>query len=79
MESLHDGVDFEVVHGGCNFSMCVWLKRRARAADDPRRLDHSGGRIEILDDARPAEFPNLGKTYNIEWTQFQGTAPMTQA
>src|SRR5258707_580838 len=28
---------------------------------------------------RPAEFPELGKTYNIEWTQFQGTAPMTQA
>src|SRR5260221_11245437 len=28
---------------------------------------------------RPSEFPNLGKTYNIEWTQFQGTAPMTQA
>src|SRR5258708_13482395 len=28
---------------------------------------------------RPAEFPALGKTYNIEWTQFQGTAPMTQA
>jgi len=21
---------------------------------------------------RPAEFPDLGKTYNIEWTQFQG-------
>src|SRR5712671_1156082 len=28
---------------------------------------------------RPAEFPNLGKTYNVEWTQFQGTAPLTQA
>jgi ABC-type nitrate/sulfonate/bicarbonate transport system substrate-binding protein len=28
---------------------------------------------------RPTEFPNLGKTYNIEWTQFQGTSPMTQA
>src|SRR5256885_11644693 len=28
---------------------------------------------------RPAEFPELGKAYNIEWTQFQGTAPMTQA
>src|ERR1700751_5683017 len=28
---------------------------------------------------RPQEFPNLGKTYNVEWTQFQGTAPMTQA
>src|SRR4051794_30926222 len=28
---------------------------------------------------RAAEFPNLGKTYNIEWTQFQGTSPMTQA
>src|SRR5437016_14423680 len=28
---------------------------------------------------RPAEFPDLGKAYNIEWTQFQGTAPMTQA
>ncbi len=28
---------------------------------------------------RPVEFPDLGKTYNIEWTQFQGTAPMTQA
>src|SRR5260370_16169731 len=27
---------------------------------------------------RPAEFPNLGKTYNVEWTEFQGTAPMTQ-
>ena len=27
---------------------------------------------------RPAEFPDLGKTYNIEWVQFQGTAPMTQ-
>jgi ABC-type nitrate/sulfonate/bicarbonate transport system substrate-binding protein len=28
---------------------------------------------------RPEQFPNLGKAYNIEWTQFQGTAPMTQA
>jgi ABC-type nitrate/sulfonate/bicarbonate transport system substrate-binding protein len=28
---------------------------------------------------RPAEFHNLGKTYNVEWTQFQGTSPMTQA
>src|SRR5262245_17987113 len=28
---------------------------------------------------RPAEFPDLCKTYNIEWTQFQGTAPLTQA
>src|SRR5260370_33841581 len=27
---------------------------------------------------RPTEFPDLGKTYNIEVTQFQGTAPMTQ-
>src|SRR6201981_877031 len=28
---------------------------------------------------RPQEFPDIGKTYNIEWTQFQGNAPMTQA
>jgi NitT/TauT family transport system substrate-binding protein len=28
---------------------------------------------------RPQEFPDIGKAYNIEWTQFQGTAPMTQA
>src|SRR3954462_4191932 len=28
---------------------------------------------------RPDEFPNLGKTYKVEWTQFQGTSPMTQA
>jgi ABC-type nitrate/sulfonate/bicarbonate transport system substrate-binding protein len=28
---------------------------------------------------RPDRFPDLGKTYNIEWTQFQGTSPMTQA
>ncbi|HEY2137449.1 MAG TPA: ABC transporter substrate-binding protein [Xanthobacteraceae bacterium] len=28
---------------------------------------------------RPEAFPNLGKTYKIEWTQFQGTAPMVQA
>ena len=28
---------------------------------------------------RPEQFPNLGKTYKIEFTQFQGTAPMVQA
>ena len=28
---------------------------------------------------RPEQFPDLGKKYNIEWTQFQGTSPMTQA
>jgi ABC-type nitrate/sulfonate/bicarbonate transport system substrate-binding protein len=28
---------------------------------------------------RPAEFPDIGKAYTIEWVQFQGTAPMTQA
>lgn len=28
---------------------------------------------------RPDAFPELGKTYRIEWTQFQGTAPMVQA
>src|SRR4051794_23054101 len=28
---------------------------------------------------RPAEFPDLGKSYKVEWTQFQGTSPMTQA
>ncbi len=28
---------------------------------------------------RPAEFPDIGKDYKIEWVQFQGTAPMTQA
>ena len=29
--------------------------------------------------ARSARFPNLGKMYEIEFTQFQGTAPMAQA
>jgi ABC-type nitrate/sulfonate/bicarbonate transport system substrate-binding protein len=28
---------------------------------------------------RPDQFPNLGKKYKVEWTQFQGTSPMTQA
>ncbi len=28
---------------------------------------------------RPDRFPNLGKTYNIEWSQFNGTSPMTAA
>jgi ABC-type nitrate/sulfonate/bicarbonate transport system substrate-binding protein len=28
---------------------------------------------------RPQEFPNVGKSYKIEWVQFQGTAPMVQA
>src|SRR6202790_1567305 len=28
---------------------------------------------------RPAEFSDIGKAYTIEWGQFQGTAPMTQA
>ena len=28
---------------------------------------------------RPQQFPDLGKSYKIEWTQFQGTAPMVQA
>ncbi len=27
----------------------------------------------------PEAFPELGKSYRIEWTQFQGTAPMVQA
>lgn len=28
---------------------------------------------------RPEKFPNLGKTYKIEWSQFQGTSPMSAA
>jgi ABC-type nitrate/sulfonate/bicarbonate transport system substrate-binding protein len=28
---------------------------------------------------RPEKFPDLGTKYKIEWTQFQGTSPMTQA
>ena len=28
---------------------------------------------------RPEKFPDLGKTYKIEWSQFQGTSPMSQA
>ncbi|WP_209021266.1 ABC transporter substrate-binding protein [Paracoccus ravus] len=28
---------------------------------------------------RPEKFEALGKTYNVEWVQFQGTAPMVQA
>jgi len=28
---------------------------------------------------RPERFPSLGKTYKVEWSQFQGTSPMTQA
>lgn len=28
---------------------------------------------------RPQDFPDIGKTYRIEWQQFQGTAPMLQA
>ena len=28
---------------------------------------------------RPEKFPNLGKGYKIEWSQFQGTSPMAQA
>src|SRR5438105_3350084 len=28
---------------------------------------------------RPEQFADLGKAYKIEWTQFQGTAPMVQA
>ncbi len=28
---------------------------------------------------RPEQFPAIGKDYKIEWTQFQGTAPMVQA
>jgi ABC-type nitrate/sulfonate/bicarbonate transport system substrate-binding protein len=28
---------------------------------------------------RPEQFAHLGKDYRIEWTQFQGTAPMVQA
>ncbi|TXL70805.1 ABC transporter substrate-binding protein [Vineibacter terrae] len=28
---------------------------------------------------RPDQFPELGKSYKVEWVQFQGTAPMVQA
>ena len=27
---------------------------------------------------RPQEFPDLGKTYKIEWSQFQGTSVMSR-
>jgi len=36
-----------------------------------RVADHSGRGIEILDDAAAHGIPDLGKTTNIEWTQFQ--------
>src|SRR5258705_13935856 len=48
----HDANTFEVDPGGCRFGCqsgrCDLV---SRAADDPRRLDHSGRGIEILDDA----------------------------
>ena len=28
---------------------------------------------------RPAAFPDLGRRYKVEWSQFQGTSPMAQA
>ena len=37
-------------------------------AGDPRRLDHPGGGSQVLDHAAPDSFPQLGKTYKIEWS-----------
>ena len=56
-----------------------WRERVAGTANDPRRLDDPGREMKYWMMRRPAEFPDLGKTYNVEWIQFQGTAPMTQA
>ena len=38
-----------------------------------------GEEAKYLMAKRPDLFPNLGKTYQIQWTQFQGTSPMVQA
>lgn len=38
-----------------------------------------GEEAKYLMAKRPELFPNLGKTYQIQWTQFQGTSPMVQA
>jgi hypothetical protein len=51
----------------------------SRATDDPRGWTIPAEESKYWMMRRPAEFPDLGKSYNIEWTQFQGTAPMTQA
>lgn len=38
-----------------------------------------GEEAKYLMAKRPELFPNLGKAYQIQWTQFQGTSPMVQA
>jgi len=47
----------------------------------PDQVRHSSCRAVMLYwiMRRPDRFPNLGKAYKIEFTQFQGTAPMVQA
>ena len=57
--------------GGC--------RRIAGTTDDPVGWTIPAEESKYWMMRRPQEFPDIGKTYNIEWTQFQGTAPMTQA
>src|SRR5260370_25210721 len=51
--SGHDADTLEMGFGGRG-GCCRFCRREfiSRAADDPRRLDHSGRGIEILDDAQ---------------------------
>src|SRR4051812_22746311 len=49
---VHEAAEFEMADGGRNCGSSAWQHRRlVRAANDPRRLDHSGRRVKILDDA----------------------------
>src|SRR6266849_6437773 len=50
--SGHDADTFKVDFSGWSRGRCLCQRERnSRATDDPRRLDHSGRGIEILDDA----------------------------
>src|SRR5229473_4699886 len=54
----HDADTFEMDPGGGGFDRRSGGRELvSRAADDPRRLDHSGRRIEILDDAETHGIP----------------------
>ena len=68
-----------ILAAGAVASVLAGVSATQAQTDHPRRLDHPGRESKYWMMRRPAEFPNLGKTYNIEWTQFQGTSPMTQA
>jgi ABC-type nitrate/sulfonate/bicarbonate transport system substrate-binding protein len=67
---------------GLGFASALFAGAAARAEDLPTirvgwTIPAEEAKYTMM--RRPGEFPGLGKTYKVEWSQFQGTSAISQA